>query len=655
MLRHRAAALVVMALSLSAAEAAGAAGPAAVAPPPDLTPIQSGVDYHSFANVEQFRVTHLELDLRVDPFFKTLRGVAALQLKRLDPNATELILDTRDLNVSDVTVKAQDVLGATSKSETTWVSRPFHFERKDPILGQALVIELPPSKHSTLLVRIDYETSPTAPALQWLTAKQNGGRHTGFFFTQSEPIGTRSWIPLQDTPQVRQTYSAIIHTSPDVLAVMSAKNDPKAKRNGVYSFDMPEAVPSYLIALAVGDLAFKETGPRTGVYADKSVVKAAAREFADTESMIETAETLFGPYRWGRYDILVMPPSFPVGGMENPRLSFITPTVIAGDKSLVSVIAHELAHSWSGNLVSNASWRDLWLNEGFTDYLESRIVNAVYGERREMMERVLGLRELDDDLKTLKPADQELAIDLRGRNPDEVFSTVPYEKGRLFLTYLDRQFGREHFDAFLRGYFDHFAFQSISTEQFLAYLQVNLLDRHPGIVTRDQVLEWVTGPGLPADAVLPASSEFAPVDAARAAWLGGSLAPKQLKAASSGWVTQQWVYFLDNMPADASAARMAELDGLFGFTKSTNAEIGRSWFMLVIRHQYQPGYVRLEAYLETIGRRRLIAPLYQELMKTPGGSAQAKRVYALARPGYHPETVAAIDAIVNTTPEDADD
>ena len=651
MLRLRMTALMLVAVS---SVAAGAGVPAPAAAAADLTPIQPGVDYHSFANIDAFRVTRLELDLRVDPYFKTLRGVVGLQVKRLDPNATELILDTRDLNISDVTVKAQDVLGATSKSETTWVSRPFHFERKDPILGQALVIELPPSRKSTLFVRIDYETSPTAPALQWLTAKQTAGKHTGFFFTQSEPIGTRSWIPLQDTPQVRVTYSATIHTSPGVLAVMSARNDPHAKRNGVYSFDMPEAIPSYLIALAVGDFEFKETGPRTGVYAEKPLLKAAAKEFADTEAMIETAEKLFGPYRWDRYDILVMPPSFPVGGMENPRLSFITPTVIAGDKSLVSVIAHELAHSWSGNLVSNATWRDLWLNEGFTDYLESRIVNAVYGEPREMMERVLGLHDLQDDLAKLKPADQELAIDLRGRNPGEVFSTVPYEKGRLFLTYLEVKFGRDAFDAFLRGYFEHFSFKSITTEQFLAYLEQNLLAAHPGIVSHDEIVAWVSAPGLPADAVLPVSGEFQPVDAARTAWLAGTLPAKELRSGSGGWVTQQWEYFLGAMPDTLTTAQMADLDKSFEFTKTANAEIGRAWFTLVIRHRYQPGNVRLEAYLESVGRRRLIVPLYEELMKTPAGTAQARRVYALARAGYHPETAAAIDAIVNKA-EEADE
>jgi aminopeptidase N len=611
-----------------------------------LAPIEPGLDYHSYANVEQFRVTHIELDLRVDLDSKEISGTVDLEIKRLDPRATRLVLDTKDLMINDVSQKTTDVLGATAKNQTFWVSRPFRLEKPDPILGSALVIDLPPTRQTVELIRIDYDTLPTAAALQWLTPKQTAGRHKAFLYTQSQPIGARTWIPLQDTPQVRATYKARIHTDSDVVAVMSAENDPTHKHNGEYAFVMPQAIPSYLIALAVGDLAFKETGPRTGVYAEKPVVKAAAKEFADTESMIAAGEKLFGPYRWTRYDILVLPPSFPVGGMENPRLSFITPTVIAGDKSLVSVIAHELAHSWSGNLVTNATWRDLWLNEGFTDYLESRIMTAVYGEQRASMEAVLGLESLRRDLAKLKPQDQVLAIDLRDRDPGLVFSDVPYQKGRLFLEYLAAKFGRERFDGFLRGYFDHFAFKSITTEQFTQYLTENLLDRFPGTVSREQISAWVNGPGLPADAVLPVSSAFAPVDDARAAWLAGTLPAKQI---DHGWVTQQWLHFLDNMPAVLSAAQLGDLDRAYGFTNSRNAQIERSWFELVIRNNYRPGFARLEEYLTSIGRRLLIEPLYTDLMKTPSGTEFAKRVYVKARPGYHPETVAAIEAIINPT------
>jgi leukotriene-A4 hydrolase len=613
----------------------------------DSGPIDPSFDYHSYANVTQFRVTHLDLDLKVHLNDKSIDGVVSLEIKRLDPRATQLVLDTKDLMILDVKQKSTDVLGATEKNQSIWVSRPFRLEKPDPILGSALVIELPPSKGGTEHIKIDYETLPASAALQWLTPKQTA-RHKPFLYTENEPIGARSWIPLQDTPQVRATYKAHVHTDPGLLAVMSAENDPKAKHNGDYAFVMPQAVPSYLIALAVGDLEFKETGPRTGVYAEKSIIKEAAKEFADTELMIQANEKMFGPYRWSRYDILIMPPSFPEGGMENPRLSFITPTSIAGDKSLVSLIAHELAHSWAGNLVGNATWRDFWLNEGFTDYMESRIMTAVYGEERANMELVLGVKSLRESLGKLKASDQILAIDLRDRDPADGFTEIPYEKGRLFLNYLDAKFGRQHFDEFLRGYFEHFSFKSITTEQFLAYLQENLLDRFPGVVSRGQVNAWVLAPGLPGDAELPVTAMFAPVDQVRTDWLAGKLLTKKFPI---DWVTQQWLYFLNDMPATLTAMQLADLDKAFGFSKSPNAEIAHSWFMLVVANDYQPSFPRLEEYLKTIGRLKLIAPLYQALMKSPAGTEVAKRVFTKARPGYHPETVKAIEAIVEPSSE----
>ncbi len=617
----------------------------------DAIPIESGLDYHSYANVDEFRVTHLELELRADLKDKTIEGTAALELKRLDPRATEVVLDTKGLMINDVTQKATDVLGATAKNQTIWVSRPFHMEKPDPILGSALVIELPPSRKSVESLRIDYETLPTAAALEWLTSKQTADGHDGFLYTQSGPIGARTWIPLQDTPEVRMTFKAKVHTDSGVLALMSAENDPTVKHKGEYLFAMPQPIPSYLIALAIGNLEFKQAGQpglRTGVYAEKSKIKAAAKAFADTDSIMQSAEKIFGPYRFTRYDILVMPPSFPVSEIENPRLSFISPTAIAGDKSEGSVIVHALAPAWSGYLVGNATWRDLWLNEGVTAYVESRIMTEVYGAERAAMEEVLGLNALRDALKSLKPQDQVLAIDLRDRNPNLAFSEVPYQKGRLFLRYLDAKFGRERFDVFLRGYFDHFAFKSITTEEFLGYLDENLLDRFPGLVTHQQVDQWVHGSGIPADAVLPVSGAFQTVDEARAEWLSGRLAAKNVGLA---WVTQQWLYFLDNMPASLGPQQLAELDKAHGFTHADNAEIAQSWLSLVIANNYQPGFARLEEYLKSVGRRKLIAPLYSELMKTPAGTAFAKRVYAKARPEYQADTATAIDAIV--TPDAA--
>ncbi|MGC2029203.1 MAG: M1 family metallopeptidase [Steroidobacteraceae bacterium] len=606
-------------------------------------------DEHSFANIDQFRVTHIDLDLRVDVQGKSISGIATLDFKRLDPRAAQLVLDTKDLMVTDVSQKATDVLGATAKSQTTWVSRPFHVEKPDPILGSALVIDLPQTRKTVESVRIEYETLDTAAALQWLAPNKAAGLHNAFLYTLSEPIGARSWIPLQDTPRVRATYQAEIHTDSDMLVLMSTDNDLKAKRNGEYTFVMAQPMPSYLLALAVGNLAFKETGARSGVYADKSLVRAAAKEFADTEAMIAAGEKLFGPYRWKRFDILVIGPNLPIGGMGNPSLSFVSATAIAGDKSLVSVIARELAHSWSGNLVGNATWRDLWLNEAVSAYLESRIMKEVYGEQRASMDAVLGLKSLREDLAGLAPKDQVLAIDLRDRDPELALRDVAYEKGRLFLNFLDAKFGRERFDAFLRGYFDHFAFKSITTEEFNQYLWENLLDRFPGIVAHEQVLAWENAPGIPADAVLPVSSALSQVDQVRASWLAGTLAAKKF---GLDWAAQQWLYFLEGMPATPLTQQLGELDQAHGLTRSQNAELERRWLELVIRTGYRPGYARLEEYLKSVGRRRLIMPLYVELMKTPAGGELAKRVYAVARPGLHPRTAAAIDAIV--TPETAE-
>jgi aminopeptidase N len=619
----------------------------------DLAPVQSGLDYHSFANIEQFRVTRIELNLRVDFRNKVLFGVVALQIKRLDPAATQLVLDTRDLDIRDVSEKPSNVMGALSKSETTWVSRPFHVERRDPVLGSPLVIELPPGKKSTETIKIEYVTSPTSPALQWATDKQTAGKHHPFLYTLSYPIGARSWIPLQDTPQVRAGYSAVILTDDDVIAVMSAKNDPKMKHNGQYSFLMRDPVPSYAIALAVGDLRFKETGPRTGVYAEKPLLQQAAKDFADTDAMLQAAERLFGPYRFDRYDVVVMPPSFPVVEIGNLSAPFVTSTAVTPDRSQESVVAQALAQSWAGGLVSVASWRDAWINEGLSRYMQSRLTEEVLGSPRAIAESWIALRSLRENLGKESAGDQVLAADLRGREPGAASRAPAFQKAGLFFTYLDNKYGRERFDAFLRGYFDHFSLRTVDTDQFLAYLKDNLIDRFPGIVTREQAHAWVDSIGVPAEAPMPASGAFDSIDAVRGEWLAGKIPAKKLDI--RGWETPQWVYFLSGMPAALRRDQLAELDQAFAFNHSANAQVASAWFLLVIRNDYQPGYRRLEEYLETTGRTSLVVPLYAELEKTPAGAVLAKRVYPLAKPFYQAQTVAAVDAVVHSDSESDDD
>ena len=386
-------------------------------------------DFHSYSNPADVRVRHIDLELDVLFDQKVLKGAAILTVERVSQNTqAPLILDSRSLNIEKV---------ETSIDGTSYTPSTFTVGSVDKILGAPLTIQLP---GKATRVRIHYSTDPTASGVQWLEPSQTAGKKDPFVFTQSQAIHARSWIPLQDTPQVRVTYSAHIRTPHHLLAVMSAENDSRTPRDGDYRFRMRQPIPSYLIALAVGDLSFRPLGPRTGVYAEPPVVDKAAKEFSDTEKMVRATERLYGPYRWGRYDLLVLPPSFPFGGMENPRLTFATPTILAGDKSLVALVAHELAHSWSGNLVTNATWRDFWLNEGFTVYLERRIQEAVYGRARAQMEAALGRRDLEEELAGLEPPDEILHIDLKGRDPDAGFTEVAYEKGALFLLHLEEDF-----------------------------------------------------------------------------------------------------------------------------------------------------------------------------------------------------------------------
>jgi aminopeptidase N len=607
--------------------------------PPAAAPLASAStplprDMATYANVDAFVTKHLLLDLTADFESKTLRGTAELQLERRDPRATEIVLDTRDLQIQ----KAE-----AASTNGSWTSTAFRLDPPTPAFGSALRVTVPAGSER---VRITYASSPAAKGLQWLTPAQTSGKKQPFLFSQAQAIQARSFIPLQDTPAVRMTYEATIRVPKDLVAVMAAEMMPSEEGSGEYRFRMPQPIPSYLIALAVGDLTFKPMSSRTGVWAEPAMVDAAAREFEDTEKMITTTESLYGPYRWGRYDLLVLPPSFPFGGMENPRVTFATPTVIVGDKSLVALVAHELAHSWSGNLVTNATWRDFWLNEGFTTYLERRIVEVVYGGRLADMERIIGLRDLAQSRADVtEAADRTLQPNLDGRDPDDAYSVVPYEQGALFLSFLEAKFGRDAFDQFLRRWFDEHAFQSVSTAQFLAFLKMHLLSTHPGVVTDAQVDEWLHTESIPSFAVMPKSDALEKVEQARDEWLrGGSL--DALATTASAWSTQEWVHFIDSLPRKLSGEQLAALDRRLKLTDSPNPEIAHVWFRLAISNRYAAAYPAMERYMVAIGRRKLIVPLYRDLAATPEGKSVAVKIYAKAREGYHPVAQSTVDALL---------
>jgi aminopeptidase N len=589
-------------------------------------------DIHSYARPDEVRVTHVALDLAADFDAHILSGTATLSLQR-NGSASEVVLDTKGMEIQRISAGSADLM--------------FALGNEDRILGRPLTVQLPPNVPE---ITIAYRTSPEAGALQWLKPSQTAGGKHPYLYSQGEAIFTRTWIPTQDTPGVRQTYSARITVPRTLHAVMSAEQltpDGVETAGGrTFEFRLTHPVPPYLIAIAVGDLAFRQVGPRTGVYTEPKMLDTAAHELVDLEKMVSAAESLLGPYRWGRFDVLVLPPSFPLGGMENPRLTFATPTIIAGDRSLVGLIAHELAHSWSGNLVTNATWSDFWLNEGFTTYVENRLMEVLYGAERARMLQVLDRRSLDTEIKRLGPTSKDtmLHLDLTGRDPDDGVNDIAYEKGATFLRTIEAAVGRDTFDTFLRGYFDRHAFHSITTSQFLDDLREHLLSRDPGLEERLKVQEWLYQTGLPTNAAVPTSDALARVDQDVQAFTAGAGAAT-IKSAPD-WSTQEWQHFLVSLPDTQTPAQLADLDRTFQLSKRRNAEVLFAWLRVAIRNHYTPAMPALERFLTTQGRRKFLKPLYEDLMKTDWGKDDARRIYARARPLYHAMSTNTLDPIV---------
>lgn len=579
---------------------------------------------HTYA-LKSATINHLDLDIEVDFENKQIRGRATYSINPTTND--EIIFDSYKLNIISI------VLNGTDRLED------YRLGEMDGIMGQPLFVRL---KQDTRSVTIEYQTSTDALALQWLDPPQTAGKEKAFLYTQGQAILTRSWIPIQDSPGLRLTYNARVKVPRDMMAVMSASNSKNKSAEGVYNFRMEQPIPPYLISLAVGNLAYHEISDRTGVYAEPASLDSASWEFADIEKMVHTAEELYGPYLWDQFDVLVLPPSFPFGGMENPRLTFSTPTIITGDRSLTSLIAHELAHSWSGNLVTNATWNDFWLNEGFTVYFERRIMEKLYGKEIADMHTYIGYQDLLTDLELLGIDSKEtrLKLDLKGKDPDSAVNAIAYEKGFFFVKELEKLVGRERFDRFLTDYFSHFKFKTIDTEQFLEYLYSNLLD--PLNIAFNAHL-WVYQPGLPEGFEAPACLAFERVK---------ENIPAILRADSKSildtkeWDTNQWIYFIRELSAGITNEEMRVIDQAFGFTNSGNAEIKFAWYQTAIESGY---YTEIRDYIKnflvSVGRRKFLTPLYQALVDREDLEF-AKEIYNKARPNYHAVSRSTIDEIL---------
>lgn len=576
-------------------------------------------DPHSFANPNEAVGKHLDLTLAVDFDSCKLKGVARWKIICYG-NADHITFDTKNLIIEKV----------TTTDDNDEIAIDYTLGKYDSILGSALTIQLPSNSTN---VNIYYSTTDKAEALQWLKPEQTAGKKYPFLFTQSQAILARTWIPCQDGPGVRFTYDAHISVPPVYMAVMSAENPQQKNATGKYDLSMHIPIPSYLMSLAVGDIAFTSLGRNTGVYAEQNMLEKSAWEFADMQKMMDAAEKLYGKYAWGRYDVIVLPPSFPFGGMENPMLTFATPTIIAGDRSLVALVAHEMAHSWSGNLVTNATWDDFWLNEGFTVYFENRIMEAVYGKDYEDMLEVLGFEDLKATIAELSatPDDTKLKLNLAGRNPDDGMNDIAYEKGNLFLKTMEEAVGREKFDAFLNKWFHENAFQSRNTEEFIEFLNTNLIEPNKAQFDSIDINAWIYAPGIPDHHASVTSARFDAVDA----YVKNYIATGNIdKAATTSWSTHEWLRFVQQLPADITTEKMQQLDATFHFTGIGNAEIADVWYLLSINRHYSAAYPAMEKFLCSVGRRKFLTPLYKAMVNT-GQKDMAVKIYTEARPGYH--------------------
>jgi aminopeptidase N len=604
------------------------AAEAALAP---ILTTPDAVDTHSFARPLEARVTHVALDLTVDFDARRIGGTATLDIDR-KPDAKEIVLDDAGLEIQGVTDGSKHPL-------------PFKVGARDPNLGAPLTIGLQPD---TRRLVITYRSAPDAGALLWLTPQQTAGKKMPFLFSQGEAIENRSWIPTQDSPGVRQTWEAAIHVPAGMTVVMSAPRIEQPITQGgesVFNFRMDHSVASYMIAIGVGDLAFKSLGPRTGVWAEPVTLDAAARELTDTEKMVAAAEKLYGPYRWGRYDVLVLPPSFPYGGQENPNMTFLTPTFIAGDKSLVSLVAHELAHSWSGNLATNAVWNDFWLNEGMTTYAEGRIVAELYGKKAAEEHAALSIDAMNKAVAEAggpTSPDTRLHLDLKGRHPDEGLSDISYEKGAEFLRTVEAIVGRDRFDTWLKGWFDRHAFQPVTSAMFLADIRANLVKGDKALEDKLMLDRWVYQPGIPSNMVRPPAGTFSEQDKAAAVFAKVAARPQSW----GEWNTEERLRFLNRLPRKLGKGYLDELNRGLGLNDASNMEIRFAWLDLAVSNRYDPAVPSLEQFLTSQGRGKFVKPLITALARDSSwGKPIAKRIYAQARPLYHPIVTRDLDKL----------
>ncbi|XP_054083088.1 leukotriene A-4 hydrolase isoform X1 [Zeugodacus cucurbitae] len=578
----------------------------------------SKVDPSSYSEPERIITKHSAFKWTVDFANTKLLGSVTHQFNVLEANLPAILLDVRDITINNASIVCN---GGSAI--------PINYFVSDPVddIGAKLTLELPEgTAKGDLLVRIDYETSNRASGLQWLTPEQTLGKQHPYLFSQCQAIHARSVLPCQDTPAVKFTYEATVEHPKELTALMSALVE--QKDSGVTKFKQEVPIPAYLLAIAIGDLVSRPLGPHSNVWAEAGIVDAAAEEFSETDKMLKTASDICGPYVWKQYDLLVMPPSFPFGGMENPCLTFVTPTVLAGDKSLADVVAHEIAHSWTGNLVTNKNFEHFWLNEGFTVFVETKIVGRLQGTKERDFHMLRNLTELKECIRTQlanSPELTKLVVDLSNCGPDDAFSSVPYNKGSTFLRYIeDLLGGPEVFEPFLRSYLQKYAYKSVVTDDFKSALYDYFIDTDK----KDKLSEidwdlWLNNEGMPP--IIPNFDETLADVSKQLSKLWSTKSTAELRTdtdISKPISSHQLIDFLGRLIesseiVDLNAQKIELLESTYNLKHTKNSEVRFRFLRLVIRARLLQRIDEIIAFANSNFRMKFCRPIYRDLGQWP--------------------------------------
>ncbi|KAK8081894.1 leukotriene A-4 hydrolase/aminopeptidase [Apiospora saccharicola] len=569
-------------------------------------------DPNTLSNYGAWLTKHTTVNFKINFEKQRLEGSVSLDLESLtDKESNEIILDTTSLDISSVKLNAADL-----KWELKQAVAPY---------GSPLHITVPEGAQKGAVVKLDIAVTTTkdCTGLQWMTPAQTGNKKHPYVYSQCQAILARSILPCQDTPDVKSTFTFNITSPlPVVASGVPVPSDNSGEGERLFRFEQKVPIPSYLFALASGDIATAPIGKRSVVAAGPEAIKAAQWELEDDmDKFLDVAQNLIFDYQWGEYNVLVLPPSFAYGGMENPIFTFATPTIISGDRQNVDVIAHELSHSWSGNLVTSCSWEHFWLNEGWTTYLERRIGAAIHGGPQFDFSAIIGWKALEDTVK-LFGEDHEftkLIISHKGVDPEDAFSTVPYEKGFHFLWYLERLVGREQFDKFIPHYFQTWARKSLDSYEFKATF-LNYFNEHGTDEIKQKVAQipWEEKfhqPGLPPKPEFDTSY----VDSCMALaekWKSSDYKPglKDIESFNSNQ-TLVFLQAVQDFSPCLSVERAQLLGSAYNISSSKNVELKTAYYGISLRAGDRDAFPGIVELLGEVGRMKFVRPLYRQLVK----------------------------------------